>query len=216
MELLVYDEREEKFRQLDKSNFNDDVVCGTIFLKREAISLLRQYYHICGFVLIGRDNDTRLPIDIQEDKISLLEGTYNCMPYLLQESLVQYNIQTYPEKVWSSFFFRWLFLGDYRVFDECGSFIQLCSHIINTSYRLDKFRKSDIALFEPTTYNELCCFVRDILNLSQIDFNSYDYYERFKYLVDSLYNGYHIRFSTNEIQLYCSQISQIIDKEWKE
>ena len=45
-ELLVYDESTRKIRKLDKNNYNDDMVCGSVLLKREAINEIKKYYHI--------------------------------------------------------------------------------------------------------------------------------------------------------------------------
>ena len=41
-ELLVYDESTQKFRKLDKKNYNDDIVCGSVLLNREAINEIKK------------------------------------------------------------------------------------------------------------------------------------------------------------------------------
>lgn len=71
--LLVYDDLKRTFRNLDRNNYDDDIIVGTIFLNRNALDIIKKYYIICGFLLIGK-NKERLYIDIQENKISLLEG----------------------------------------------------------------------------------------------------------------------------------------------
>ena len=42
-ELLVYDDSTQKFRKLDKNNYNDDIVCGSVLLKRESINEIKKY-----------------------------------------------------------------------------------------------------------------------------------------------------------------------------
>lgn len=125
MGLMVYDERIKDFRKLNKSNCNDDIIWGTIFLKREAFSEIKKYFHICGYVLIEKEHGQFYPIDIHKDKIVIFEGTYNCMPAPLKKSLINHNIQTLPDRIWSSFFFKWQFMCDRSVFTNHGSFIRI-------------------------------------------------------------------------------------------
>ena len=215
MGLMVYDERIKDFRKLNKSNCNDDIIWGTIFLKREAISEIKKYFHICGYVLIEKEHGQFYPIDIHKDKIVIFEGTYNCMPAPLKKSLINHNIQTLPDRIWSSFFFKWQFMCDRSVFTNHGSFIKLCSNIMDSPKRFTEFVNSDIPLYEPTTYKELCSFTRDIMDLSNVDVYSYDYYENIKYLIDSLIKGYHINFTNEEITSYFHEISKLVDERWE-
>ena len=43
VKLMVYDESIKDFRQLNKNNYNDDIIWGTVFLEREALSEIRKY-----------------------------------------------------------------------------------------------------------------------------------------------------------------------------
>lgn len=214
MGLVVYDERIKDFRKLNTSNCNDDIIWGTIFLKREAISEIKKYFHICGYVLIEKEQRQFYPIDIHKDKIVIFEGTYNCMPAPLKKSLISHNIQTLPDRIWSSFFFKWQFMCDRSVFANHGSFIRLCNNIIDSPKRFAEFIDADVPLYEPITYKELCSFTRDILDVSNVDMYSYDYYENIKYLLDSLIKGYHINFTNEEITSYFYEISKLVDERW--
>lgn len=102
-QVLVYDENTECFRSLNTRNYNDDIIVGTIFFKKGAISVLKKYFTICGYVLINKYE--KFPIDIRNDEIALLEGTYNCMPEKVKSELVKYNLIEKPEVIWSYFFF---------------------------------------------------------------------------------------------------------------
>ena len=77
---MVYDESVENFRELNKNNYNDDIVCGTVLLKRGAIEKIKKHFRICGYILISIENGGYYPIDIHKDKIVLFEGVYNNMP----------------------------------------------------------------------------------------------------------------------------------------
>ena len=216
VELMVYDETVKVFRKLNKNNYNDDIICGTIFLKREALSEIGKYFHICGYVLIEKEDGALYPVDIHTDKIVIFEGVYNCMPPSLKHNLLKYNIKTLPDRIWSSFFFQWQFMCDFNAFENHGSFIKLCNNIMGSPKRYKLFVSADIALYEPTTYEKLCSFTRNILELSNVDVYSYDYYKNIKYLIDSLIKGYHITFTDKEITSYFYQISKLVDERWEE
>lgn len=216
VKLIVYDESIETFRDLNESNYNDDIVCGTVFLEREALKEIEKYFSICGFVLIDKKYGYSYPIDIHKDKIVLFEGTYNCMPTTLKNALIRYNITSLPERIWSAFFFRWQFMCDYNAFEEYGSFIKLCSNILRLPNRYNAFIAAEISVYEPATYKELCEFTRNILNLSGVNVFECDYYKSVKYLIDSLIKGYHINFAEDEILDYCMEISKQVDKMWEE
>lgn len=215
MSLMVYDESVENFRELNKNNYNDDIVCGTVLLKRGAIEKIKKHFRICGYILISIENGCYYPIDIHKDKIVLFEGVYNNMPKSLKEALIQYNITSLPEKIWSSFFFNWQFLCDMSAFENHGSFIRLCSNIIGIKKRYKPFLNAGISLYEPATYEELCEFTRNIFMISKVDVFSCDYYESIKYLIDSLIKGYHINFTDEEILTYFIQISKLVDEGWE-
>lgn len=214
MGLLVYDESIENFRELDKTNYNDDIVCGTVILQRAAIAEIKKHFRVCGYILISIENGCYYPIDIHKDKIVLFEGVYNNMPESLKEALIQYNITSFPKKIWSSFFFHWQFLCDMSAFEKHGSFVKLCSNIIGIEERRKSFINAGISLYEPATYEELCEFTRNVFMISRFDVFSCDYYESIKYLIDSLIKGYHINFTYEEILTYFIQISKLVDEGW--
>lgn len=215
MGLMVYDESIENFRKLNENNYNDDIVCGTVLLQRGAIEEIKKHFRICGYILISIENECYYPIDIHKDKIVLFEGVYNNMPESLKKALIQYNITSLPEKIWTSFFFHWQFMCDTSAFENHGSFIRLCSNIIGIKERYRSFINAGISFYEPATYEELCEFTRNIFKVSKVNVVSYDYYESIKYLIDSLIKGYHINFTYEEILTYFIQISKLVGEGWK-
>jgi len=45
--ILVFDDFKHCFRELDTSNYNDDLVVGSVFFTRDAINVIEKYYRIC-------------------------------------------------------------------------------------------------------------------------------------------------------------------------
>lgn len=216
MSVQVYDIRNKTFRDLNISNFDDDMGCGFVLFTREILGILKDYYFLCGYVMIDKKHRCVSPVNIQKDRIVIFEGTYNCMPSDLKEKLENYNIQscTTP-RVISYFFFMWLFALDYDVFKKHGDFIELCSNILSSVERFAVLCDKGINLYEPVTFEELCYFVQSILDLTEIDINSIDCAKQIKYLIDSLKRRYHMNFSDLDIQSCYIQISKLADERWK-
>ena len=78
MGLMVYDETIKSFRKLIKTNYNDDIICGTVFLNREALSEIKKFFYICGYMLIDKKHGCMYPIDIHKDKIVIFGHTPTC------------------------------------------------------------------------------------------------------------------------------------------
>lgn len=64
MSIQVYDIKSSRFRDLNVDNLDDDMECGFVLFSREIIELLKEYYFICGYVLIDKEYRILSPIDI--------------------------------------------------------------------------------------------------------------------------------------------------------
>ncbi len=213
--IAVFDDYKRCFRKLDTSNFNDDLVVGTVFFTRDAISVIEKYYRIIGYIMCD-DKGAFYPIDVRKNDIALLEGTYNCLEDELKKELVPYNIQTEPVMVWSMFFIRWQFLCDWEAFENCGGFINIASKIVGNEKLMKKIIDDKIDYVLPVNYKELSQMVRCLNKLFGVDFYNKDYYEEVNYLFDSLVNGYHINMTAEEVDTYCYQLCDFALKKIEE
>ena len=93
--ILVFDDFKHCFRELDTSNYNDDLVVGSVFFTRDAINVIEKYYRIIGYIICD-DKGVYYPIDVRKNDIAILEGTYNCIEDELKKELVPYNIKIAP------------------------------------------------------------------------------------------------------------------------
>lgn len=209
--ICVYDDFSREFRPLNLENYNDDLIVGTIFFDRDAIQIIVKYMQIIGYLMIDKEGLYQ-PIDIRSTEIAMLEGTYNCLPLALKEELITYNLKKVPNMVWSPFFFRWQFMCDWTAFEESGSFIELSSKIASDNKYLKKVMSKKVNLIFPRNYEEFLIFVCNIRALFEICFYNKDYYEEVNYLYDSLTNGYHLNMSTDEVELYCFQVCNLVLK----
>ena len=209
--ILVFDDFKHCFMELDTSNYNDDLVVGSVFFTRDAINVIEKYYRIIGYIICD-DKGVYYPIDVRKNDIAILEGTYNCIEDELKKELVPYNIKIEPAEVWSPFFFRWQFMCDWNVFETCGDFINIASKIIGNERLMKKIIDDKIDYVLPVNYKELSQMVRGLNKLFGVEFYNKDYYEEINYLFDSLVNGYHINMSTEEVETYCYQLCNYVLK----
>jgi hypothetical protein len=209
--IAVFDDVKHCFRELDTTNYNDDIVIGTIFFRRDAINIINSYYRIIGY-LICAENGVHYPIDIRKNDIAIFEGTYNCLFEELKKELIPFNIQHEPQMIWSPFFVRWQFMCDWNVFEESGSFIQLASEIVGNEKLMRKLMAEKIDYVFPSNYKELSKMVCGLNKLYGIDFYNKDYFEEVNYLFDSLINGYHINMTAEEVDTFCYQLCDYVLK----
>lgn len=66
--ILVFDDFKHCFRELDTSNYNDDLVVGSVFFTRDAINVIEKYYRIIGYIICD-DKGVYYPIDVRKNDI---------------------------------------------------------------------------------------------------------------------------------------------------
>ena len=215
MELLVYDMSTARFREIERKNYNDDVIVGVVFFDRKAIPIIEKYCLICGFLLINKANMQTFPIDIQEAHLSFLEGTYNCLPSEMKKALAEYNLHFRPDRIFSHFFFQWQFMCDFSVFDNNGYLIQMCSKMHYCPDKIKKLLENNCNIFHPNSYEELGILVQNLHITTGLDFTTPAFTETYNYTIDALQNGYYMNLSNIDILMYCNQICRTVDAKWE-
>ena len=209
--IKVYDEN-GNFRELNKNNYDDDIVVGSVLFSLDFIDILLKYYIIIGCFLFD-ENLNDFPIDIQQDKIVLFEGVYNSLNEECKKELVDYNISSRPKYLWSRFYIEWLFLLNGNCFKENGPLFLLCNNLLSNEKAINYIIKNKISIYEPRNYYELGKMVDAILNAFEVDINKLDYDAAFKYLIDSVRNGYYIRLDAYQIKKCFYDICSICNNE---
>lgn len=199
--ILVFDET-GKTRDLNTSNYNDDLIVGTIIFDRKVLSIIKKYCGIIGYIIVERKTGNYYPIDIQDDRIVMLEGTYNCLPSKLKKEMIVYNLHNTNLPFWSPFFFHWQFQCDDKCFEEFGPMIELCSSCIDDAYLLSLLIEKNCHIYDPQNYEELKEITQNLFQIIGVDINPLDYEVSFKYLVDSVLNGYYIKFNDYEMDKF--------------
>ena len=207
--LVVYDVQEEKFRELDETNC-DDLTLGVVFLKREALEIIKKFFIICGYALIDKKYAYFYPVDIHDDNVVIFEGTYNCMERELQELLIPFIIETKPKDgIWSSFFIDWQFYLKEDCFIANGPLIELSSECLSHSEIIRTMIITETHIYMPLNYEELSVNIIKLFDLFDVNIISSNYDAKYKYLLHSITNRYHINFKREEVIKTYYQICKI-------
>lgn len=75
--ILVFDDFKHCFRELDTSNYNDDLVVGSVFFTRDAINVIEKYYRIIGYIICD-DKGVYYPIDVRKNDIAANYAQTEC------------------------------------------------------------------------------------------------------------------------------------------
>lgn len=215
-ELQVYDLTHKCFKKINTNKRNECKAPAVVILDYNSITMLEQYFLMCGYVIIDKAKHMIIPVDILADHICIFESHYNMFFAQCSFELSQYNVTKKPDDLFSRFFLQNQFLHDDKCYEENGSFIKLCSMILNNSQTIKKLVNKRISLYQPNTYDELCTMVQRITKLSGINWWELDYLEKYKYLLDSLINRYSIKLTDDEIWAVWNQVCGEILKHWED
>ena len=213
--VLVFDDFKLKFRELNTSNYNDDIIVGTVFFRRDSINIITEFYRIIGYMIYD-NSGVCYPIDIRKNDIAMFEGTYNCLNDDLKKALIPFNIKEKPQTVWSFFFWYWQFVCDWNAFENSGSFIKLSSKIIENEKWKKKMLEEKVDFIFPNTYEGLSKMTYGLKKIIGVEFYNKEYYEEVNYLFDSLIKGYHINMTPEEVETYCYRLCNYVLKRIEE
>ncbi len=204
--IYVFDLFAGKYRNINLHNYDDDRQVGVLYFDRAVLDELSRICTICGYVFFEEDGIS-YPIDIQPQKVVIFEGTFNCLSSKVKAIFTKHNICPSDDTKLSHFFYSWQLEGRFDCFDVHGEFIELCSMI------LERLEYSCLlpqhSIYTPANYCELCEMVKNIVFISRLDYSAKDYEIKYKYLIDSLINKYHIRISQDDINDLWEQICHI-------
>lgn len=88
--------------------------------------MIQNGLRVCGYILID-DDGNMYPIDIRD--IAMLEGTF-CLQLGMKQAWLRIICTKNQKEYGRIFSFLWQFMCDWNVFEDSGSFIEMCSSII--------------------------------------------------------------------------------------
>ena len=201
--IKVYDIQSNTFRDIN-SKMTDG---GFVLFKRVAVSVLKQYYNICGYFYLDKIRRSIHIIDINDVIVAIPEVFFSNMIDTCKKEIEKYNVID-NVNYRPSFVFLCLYMGEKHI-DEFDCFANLCFEIMYNPILINSFAKANDSIVYPISQQELYAFAKSVYNLIRFDYITPDYDTSFKYTIDSLINGYHINFSKDDIEKFAYNISRL-------
>ena len=157
----------QDMRPLNPKNYNDDTNAGLVPFKKEAITVLRNYYFVYGLRLIPKSNDfSSVLVDFLEDAIVFWEGEFNKFPNELKEELVPFNIKEVFKPFISKAMFAWQ-LGARFDFAEKENFYQQLADYYRQHYEHISF-ENELSFEIPSTVSDFASLITKTLKIANI------------------------------------------------
>ena len=180
---------------------------GLVLFKRSAVSIIKQYYNLCGYFYLDRKKRTIQIIDINDEILAIPEVFFFNMIDACKNEIEKYNVID-NVNYRPSFVFLSLSMGE-KHYDESDCFANLCFEIMYNPILINSFAKMNDSIIYPISAEELYAFAQKIYELTGFDYITPGYDTSFKYTIDGLINGYHINFSKDDIEKYAYNISRL-------
>lgn len=201
--IQVYDIHNKVFYDLNCNTKQNEFV----LFQRSALSVVKQYYNICGSFYLDKVRRKIHLIDINESSIAIPNYSFIEMIDICKSNLEKYNITERIDYQPSLGFIN-LYIEE-KDSDLSDYFNNLCFDIMHNTRLLNSFARINESIIYPISEQELYVFAQNVYKLIHFDYVSPDFDLSFKYTIDALINGYHINFSKNDIEKYAYNISRL-------
>lgn len=118
-------------RELNESNYSDDIDAGLIAFDYDSIALLQKRHLILGLHMLDVNNQKSYLIDTFADKIVFWESEFNKLPYQTKKELQSHNISNDLTNLISEAMFKWQLEGDLEFRNHMSPFQMLGDHLLS-------------------------------------------------------------------------------------
>ena len=186
---IITNQLNGNIRNIDESNWNDDVDAGLIVFDKKCLKYLKERYIFLEFAMIDMYTKDSILVDFVSDKIVFWEGEFNKLPYEVKKELEKYNIKKKMNGIISPAMFEWQLNGnlDYGKYEP---YYQKLGKYVLENY-FDIAYESRISTELPETYKDLIEKVNELLNFFSLEYKKlYKYEKNFFTLEKVLDNKY--------------------------
>lgn len=157
----------QNMRSLNPNNYSDDTNAGLVPFKKEAITVLREYYFVYGLQLVPKNNEVSpVMVDFLDNAIVFWEGEFNKLPKELKAELAPFNIKEVFKPFISEAMFAWQ-LGARFDFAEKENFYQQLADYYRQHYEHASF-ENELSFEIPATTNAFALLVIKILKIANV------------------------------------------------
>jgi len=211
---IITNQLNGNIRNIDESNWNDDMDAGLIVFDKKCLKYLKERYIFLEFAMIDMYTKDSILVDFVSDKIVFWEGEFNKLPYEMKKELEKYNIKKKMNGIISPAMFEWQLNGnlDYEKYEP---YYQKLGKYVLENY-FDIAYESRISTELPETYKDLIEKVNELLKLFSLEYKQlYKYEKRFFTLEKVLNNKYKpgSKISAELFDYFCYLLLEVIEHD---
>lgn len=184
---IITNQLNGNIRNIDESNWNDDMDAGLIVFDKKCLKYLKERYIFLEFAMIDMYTKDSILVDFVSDKIVFWEGEFNKLPYEVKKELEKYNIKKKMNGIISPAMFEWQLNGnlDYGKYEP---YYQKLGRYVLENY-FDIAYESRISTELPETYNALIEKVNELLKLHSLEYKQLYKYEKGFFTLEKVLNN---------------------------
>lgn len=184
---IITNQLNGNIRNIDESNWNDDMDAGLIVFDKKCLKYLKERYIFLEFAMIDMHTKDSILVDFVSDKIVFWEGEFNKLPYEVKKELEKHNIKKKMNGIISPAMFEWQLNGnlDYGKYEP---YYQKLGKYVLENY-FDIAYESRISTELPETYEDLIEKVNELLNFFSLEYKKLYKYEKGFFTLEKVLNN---------------------------
>ena len=211
---IITNQLNGNIRNIDESNWNDDMDAGLIVFDKKCLKYLKERYIFLEFAMIDMYTKDSILVDFVSDKIVFWEGEFNKLPYEVKKELEKYNIKKKMNGIISPAMFEWQLNGnlDYGKYEP---YYQKLGKYVLENY-FDIAYESRISTELPETYNDLIEKVSELLKLLSLEYKQLYKYEKGFFALEKVLNNKYKpgpKISAELFDYFCYLLLEVVDHD---
>lgn len=211
---IITNQLNGNIRNIDESNWNDDMDAGLIVFDKKCLKKLKERYIFLEFAMIDIHTKDSVLVDFVSDKIVFWEGEFNKLPYEVKKELEKYNIKKKMNGIISHAMFEWqlncnLEYGKYEPYYQ-----KLGKYVLENYF--DIAYESRISTELPETYKDLIKKVNELLKLFSLEYEQLYKYEKGFFTLKEVLNNKNKpgpKISAELFEYFCYLLLEVVDHD---
>lgn len=211
---IITNQLNGNIRNIDESNWNDDMDAGLIVFDKKCLKYLKERYIFLEFAMIDMHTKDSVLVDFVSDKIVFWEGEFNKLPYEVKKELEKYNIKKKMNGIVSPAMFEWQLNGnlDYGKYEPY--YQKLGKYVLENFF--DIAYESRISTELPETYKDLIEKVNELLKLFSLEYKQLYKYEKGFFTLEKVLNSKYKpgpKISAELFDYFCYLLLEVVDHD---
>lgn len=211
---IITNQLNGNIRNIDESNWNDDMDAGLIVFDKKSLKYLKERYIFLELAMVDMYTKDSILVDFVSDKIVFWEGEFNKLPYEVKKELEKYNIKKKMNGIISPAMFECQLNGnlDYEKYEP---YYQKLGKYILEKY-FDIAYESRISTELPETYKDLIEKVNELLKLFSLEYKQLYKYEKGFFTLEKVLNNKYKpgpKISAELFDYFCYLLLEVVDHD---